>query len=60
MDIEQLKLILEALGNASDGAFTIAIMWIAQGYFVPLLTTITIIVVAVIIAKIVQKLNAEV
>lgn len=27
MDIEQLRLILETLNNAGDGAFTLAIVW---------------------------------
>ena len=33
MDIEQLKLILETLEAAGEGAFWIALLWIGKGYF---------------------------
>ena len=37
MDIEQLKLILETISKAGEGAFIIAIMWMIKGYLVPIL-----------------------
>jgi hypothetical protein len=33
MDIEQLKLILEVVGEASRGAYIIAILWVLKTYF---------------------------
>lgn len=33
MNTEQLKMILEAFGNASSGAYIVAILWILRVYF---------------------------
>ena len=37
MDIEQLKLIIEALASAGDGAFTFGIIFLAKGFIIDLL-----------------------
>ena len=36
MDIEQLKLILDVVSQAGEGAFWVALFWLGKGYFVPL------------------------
>lgn len=40
MDIEQLKLVLEAANTAGEGAFVIALMWIGKAYFGQLVSLI--------------------
>ncbi len=39
MDIEQLKLILETVGEASEGASTIAMIYLLKGYFSSILSS---------------------
>lgn len=51
MDIEQLKLILETVGEASDGASTIAMVWIFQGYFTAVLSACITVAVVYLITK---------
>lgn len=33
MDIEQLKLILDTVGNAGEGTYTLGVLYILKGYF---------------------------
>lgn len=51
MDIEQLKLILETVGAAGDGAFTLAMIYFALGLLKSFLAPGAFIVVVAIIAK---------
>jgi hypothetical protein len=37
MNIEELKLILETLSAAGEGAYTLGLLWILKGYFSDLL-----------------------
>jgi len=37
MDIDQLKLILETVGGAGEGAFLLALFLIGRGYFIAIL-----------------------
>ena len=57
MDIEQLKLILETVGAAGEGAFVIALLWIAKGYFTAALGFTVIPIVIVKIAGKVQQMT---
>ena len=41
MDIEQLKLILDTLSTAGEGAFVIGILWVCESYFSSLLVSLT-------------------
>ena len=50
MDIENLKLILEAVNGVSDGAIYIAILWLGVEYLTAILVA-AVIVFAVITAK---------
>lgn len=38
MDIEKLKLILDALSNAGDNAMTFALLWLAKDFILGVLT----------------------
>lgn len=38
MDIEQLKMILETLSAAGEGAFALSVLWLLQGYFSTLIS----------------------
>lgn len=38
MDIEQLKLILEVVGNAGEGAYTVGLIYFLQPYFSSIMT----------------------
>lgn len=57
MDIEQLKLILETVGSASEGAGTVAMMWIGQGYFSSLMTGFVVALVAFWISRVIGGLT---
>lgn len=57
MDIEQLKLILEALEGVGEGAWWIALLWIAKGYFTAILTAAVFIALAAVGARVTMALN---
>ena len=38
MDIEQLKLIIEAISSAGDGAFKFAVLWLCKDFILSLLS----------------------
>lgn len=48
MDIEQFKLMMEAVSAAGEGAFWVAILWILKGYFI---TAMVVPVAGVVIIK---------
>lgn len=56
MDIEQLKLVLEAVGNATDSAAWVAVMWVGMGYFRVLVLAATWTVVVCVVAKATQAI----
>jgi len=51
MNIEHLKLILDTVNNAGEGAFTLGILWMLQGYFVPLTWLLGIVIFIVFVTK---------
>lgn len=55
MDIEQLKLILETVNSAGEGAFIIAVLWISLQVFIPVIISMTIIFIATKIIKLVSR-----
>jgi len=58
MDIEQLKLILEVMGKASEGAYVVGLIYFLQPYFSTLLTflgcMIALIVIGVVILRVIK------
>lgn len=56
MDIEQLKLILETVNAAGEGAKTIAILYLAISVIPSLLKTLALIVCAVVLSKMIQNI----
>ena len=58
MDVEQLQIIVDAMQQAGEGAFWIAVLWLGQGYLAiflwfatALLTAYTVYRVALLITK---------
>jgi len=45
MDIEQLKLILETLEGAGEGAYTMGLLWVVKSYFLGILWASVVLVV---------------
>ena len=46
MNLEELKLILDVVQGATNGAMTIAVLWILKGYFIGLLAAGVILFIA--------------
>lgn len=54
-EYELLERAIELVGEAGDGAFYLILAWMGQGYFVPILTSATVIVIALVGAKLIRR-----
>ena len=57
MNIEQLKLILDAFGNATGGAYVISILWVCKGYFTFAIGAGVVVYLARLLAKVIKNLS---
>ena len=55
MDIEQLRLILNLIGAAGDGAFWVFAIWMGKDIFLSILGLGTLITVVVLITKLIRQ-----
>ena len=53
MDIEQLKLILDVVSSAGEGAYTIALIWALTGVVIPLVWAAVVVVLILAICRLV-------
>lgn len=54
MDIEQLKLILDVVSSAGEGAYTIALIWALTGVVIPLVWAAVVVVLILAICRLVK------
>ncbi len=59
MNMEQFQLLLEMIGSAGDGAFTLAILFMARGLVVGIIVAIIILVVVRMIIKVIKDLDRD-
>lgn len=57
MDIEQLKLILETVNAAGEGAYTIALLWLFKSYFETLAFAGVVIYALKVFNKLIRSIN---
>jgi hypothetical protein len=60
MDIEQLKLILDLVGTAGEGAFTVAIVYFSVGILKSLIGNAALVAVVVIICRCIPNTAARI
>jgi len=58
-ELEILERIIDMLTGAGEGAFWIAIAWIGQGYFVPILVVASVLVLAVLVAHLIRDVLVQ-
>jgi len=56
MDIEQLKLIIEAISSAGDGAFKFAVLWLCKDLILSLLSKALILFMVIVIYRTIRYL----
>jgi hypothetical protein len=56
MDIEQLKLILETMSNAGEGAWWIALVWVVKPYFIAMIWATTVLVLVWILSRLAYRI----
>ena len=54
MDIEQLKLILDVVSSAGEGAYTIALIWALTGVVIPLVWAAVVVELILAICRLVK------